>query len=280
MTKEKLIIVVILSILMGQNYIFGQQNKKTNRSNYWNISLQWLNYNSYSQQKNDFPIKAGYPVLLAHTSAFSIGYIIDNPKKDHEFTLKLGLPTSLSSDNGSGENHILNQDKSGYTRLGFDYSLTMNLFAWNKFKIRHSFLSGLLYESRQLTYSSGSEEITKDFNIYIGPGFQLLYHLNPKLNIEGGFDGRFYLPYLNYGKLQTFDHNGKRILSTNYRAFYYQAIFKLGFAYQITGRGVLEFGIKKNDLIGFANRRPLFYVNDLVHFKLDRLFNIYLCYQF
>jgi hypothetical protein len=277
MLKSRSAAILIFLIFLVQNTISGQTEiKRQQHNSQWQLSFYWRRYHSYSQQKNDLPMKAGYPVLTAKAPTVGIGYKILKQEASHKINLTVNIPASLESDNGRGDNYLLLKDESNYFRCALNYRFNMPLWQWKQFEFKHAFLSGALYESRNITYISGSQEKTRDLNLYFGPGLQLLFNVTEMLDLEGVFDGRFYLPYFNYGKLNNTRVDG----TTEYRAFYYQTIFKIGLAYKIPNQGIIKLGIKKNDLVGFANRKAILHVENLVHFKLDRLFNFYLSYQF
>ena len=244
----------------------------------WSLLLEWLHYRSYSQQNNEIPMKAGYPVIQSQTPVLGLGYHIYGPQARHTLALNLGIPASLDSDNGGGQNLLLRDQMMSYYRIGFDYHLHWHLFRWKKFSMDHGLTSGLLYESRNLHYLSGSRERTKDVNFYLGPALNLRYHLDNQWIIEGIFDARFYLPYVNYGNLNAIDKEGMLTFTSEYHGFYYQTLFSLALTRKMPNGSLLKLGVVKNDMIGFAGREPTFRVEEVVHFKLDRLFHFYLRY--
>jgi len=246
----------------------------------WSAWAEWQSYNSYSQQNGDMPMKAGYPVVQAQMPAIGIGYHLPFPWVHHQFKLSFSIPSGLDSDDGTGEDHMLRDNFMAYAKAGLDYHLTFPLFRWKKLKARHGLNSGLLYEFRNLFYLSGAKERTRDINLYLGPVLQLTYRLDDNWTIQGGFDARFYLPYVNYGALLASNARGMTVYSSNYQGFYYQTIFSLEAAYRLPSEKTLKAGIRKNDLVGFAGRKPSFVVEEVVHFKLDRMYHYYIEYQF
>jgi len=283
-SNSQLFFLFLLTLLVGNPRDAITQNPESKPASvaqsFWMFSLEWQKYQSFSQQDNNFPMKAGYPAFVALHPTFRVGYHHFKGKSQHALQLRLSAPTCLDSENGSGDNLLLEKINSTYFRSGLDYRWSFPLFSFKRLQLRHAVLSGLLFEKRNLNYRSGANEKTVDINLYLGPGFALGYPLSSAWRLEGRFDARFYLPYFNYGKLKTGSIDGETIINTAYHGFYYQAIFRLGATYQTPQSGSMHFGIRKNDLVGFANRAPSFEVDDLVHFKLDRLLQLYLSYRF
>jgi hypothetical protein len=244
----------------------------------WSISAEWVHYRSYSQQNNNMPMKAGYPVILSQTPVLGLGYHIQGSQARHAITVDFGFPASLDSDNGGGQNQLLRDQMMSYYRMGLDYHLHWQLFRWKKLSLDHGLTSGLLYENRNLHYLSGSKERTQDVNFYLGPALQLQYDLGHPWIIEGTFDARFYLPHLNYGTLDAVNEEGMLSFTSKYHGFYYQTLFSLALTRGLENGSSLQLGVTRNDLVGFAGREPSFRVNEVVHFKLDRLFHFYLRY--
>ncbi|MDZ7797733.1 MAG: hypothetical protein U5N56_12135 [Candidatus Marinimicrobia bacterium] len=250
------------------------------RCSKWKVSLEYLHHRSFSQQSTRIPMKAGFPLILTKTPVFGLGYRREYPGVKHFFSAAISLPGVLDSDNGSGQNYLFNGDESRLFISKLDYRLTMQLFQWKKITAEHAFTSGLLYEYRQLRYLQGGREITRDLNLYIGPRMQAVWQINDKWSLGGFFDGRFYLPYLNYGYLQSLDEAGNEIFSSSYRAFYYQTLSGLRISFQTSAGQRIDLGIKKDDIVGFANRKPLFRPDDVIHYKLRRDLRYYVACTF
>lgn len=236
------------------------------------ITCQVWSYNSYSQQNMGFPIKAGYPVIQAQGGAVSVGYKFRRDTRIHTFSIFTTAPTSLTSDNGNGQNHLLASNNLSYHKSIIGYKLWLNLYEFGKISAKHSFSSGVLYEYRKLHYASGAIEKTNDINLYLGPCFQINYYAAPQWQVLGNFDAHFYFPYVNYGSLKTFSETGEQTLSSPYRAFYYHTQFSVGIRYRISNQIGITMAFSKDDLVGFANREPSFKVNDIIHHKLDRVY--------
>ncbi len=274
-------ILMVLIIFLSQPSVWAQESDGENTEDAsWAVSAEWWSYHSFSQQKPATPVQAGYPVIESRSFALGISRSIQRPKAHHHLRLRINVPSSLDSDNGKGKNHLVERSHLNYFRSGLDYHLIFPFFQWKGLQVRQGLTSGLLYENRNLHYLSGARENAEDINFYIGPGLQMQYGLSSKWMLKGAFDARFYLPYTNYGQLHAFDPLGNPVFSSAYSGFYYQTLFKLGICWQLPEKGAVEAGAVKNDLIGFAGRQPDFYVNDVVHFKLDRLFHYYIRYRF
>ena len=238
------------------------------------VGSQIWTYSSCSQQKMGYPLKAGYPVVIAFGVAPSIEYTLQQNKTVHSFSVSTSIPAVMNSDNGAGENFLISDSRPMYNKTILNYKLWLNLLKSGKFNAKHSFSSGLLYEYRKLTYKSEAYEKSSDLNLFLGPCLQVNYNVTQQWCILGEFDAHFYIPYLNYGRLETFSESGERIFSSAYRAFYYQTKFYLGIKYLIDSEIGVRIGFSKDDLVGFANRKPSFKVNDIIHHKLDRIYSL------
>lgn len=271
-SKYGLRVKVIFILLLMSTSLFavsGQMEKHVG------FNFQSYSYASYSEQGSHFPLIAGNPRIT--TSIFAIGGTFHVSR--HEFSADIFYPGKLSSDDGIGNNYLLNEISSTYFRSQLDYAFYMPLFKCGRINVNHALNMGLLYEDRVLTYSLGRSESTKDINMYLGPRIKLDVDFEQNWSIHLNFDARFYLPYLNYGKLISRNSSELLIYSTDYYAFYYQVVLGLQISKKINDKNTIHVGVHKNDLVGFANSRPLFYMDDMVHFKLDRLINLYLEYD-
>jgi hypothetical protein len=267
--------------LMAPFFAMGQDIDTINTAKAcWELSAQWMNYRSFSQQKLDIPMKGGYPLLQSRTLVLEAGYTLVKGKIQHAFRINAGFPASLQADAGTGSNRLLEERRNTHFRSGMNHQLTFPLFQWKGLNGRHGLSSGLLYERRRLVYLSGSQETTRDINFYLGPSLKLRYALSSSWKIKAGFDAHFYLPYLNYGQLTARNSRDEIAFSSDYRGFYYQTIFRLGVSSGILTPNPIELGVLKNDMVGFASRKPSFEATDIVHFKLDRLLHFYLKYRF
>ena len=119
---------------------------------------------------------------------------------------------------------------------------------------------------------------TRDIQAYLGPGLHAKVNITNTWQAEACFDARFYLPWMNYGYLESFDEEKTEAYSSVYRGFYYQTLSGLSLTRRFPNNRALEAGFTQNNLVGFANTEPLFYLSNLVHFKLDRLFRFYIRY--
>lgn len=274
-------VVVLWSIVFSPFFAFGQDNgREVQGPSSWSLVAQWHAYRSFSQQNGEFPMKIGYPVIRAQVPALGIAYDFVGSSAQHRFKLSFGMPSALDSDDGTGSNYLLHDNSMTYYRGGFDYHLAFPLFQWKGIKLRHGLTSGMLFEYRNLHFLSGAKEKTRDINFYLGPGLRVNYELNEQWALEGAFDGRFYLPYFNYGTLDASDPEGRMVFSSDYHGFYYQTLFSLEIAYRITSQEVVKLRVTKDDIVGFAGSEPSFRIDDIVHFKLDRIFHYTISYQF
>ncbi|HKL38855.1 MAG TPA: hypothetical protein VJ876_08155, partial [Bacteroidales bacterium] len=192
MKNTYLVVLGFLGLFFFPFWVVGQDaDVEENDQPRWSLFAEWRTYNSFSQQNNEVPMKAGYPVIQAQMPAFGVCYRLPFPNARHQFNLSFGLPAGLDSDDGTGENQLLRESLMGYYRAGLGYHLTFPLFKWRRLSVRHGGTSGLLYEYRSLEYLSGAREKARDINMYLGPALYLNYHLNEKWSLHGGFDARF-----------------------------------------------------------------------------------------
>ena len=70
------------------------------------------------------------------------------------------------------------------------------------------------------------------------------------------------------------------IYESTYRAFYYRAVFEGSMNYKLDRSKFLELGYKNDYTVGFANKEPLFYVDDMINYRLDRIHRVFLKYCF
>lgn len=213
-----------------------------------------------------------YPVL--RSSAIDFG--MDLQYQRHELIFEYSAPVPMRSEGG---NSLSYQNESLYSRYMLDYACHFDLFKWGRFSGKHAINAGLLYEDRTMIYLRNSYERTRDINLYIGPRFRVNYVPVDTWTVQFNFDGRFYLPYLNKGLLESYNNVQELIYVSNYFAFYYQSVFSLSLMKEFKDGNRFEFGLKK--MIWWALPTVgLFYTDDLIHFKFDRLFQCYIALDF
>lgn len=239
-------------------------------------SLRVFNYRSYSQQLANMPMIAGYPVIT--TQSFLPGITLNIGA--HEIYAAWSIPAKLSSDDGTGQNFLLNEQGNSYTRVHLDYAWHFPLISKGQFSLFHALNMGLLYENRYMFYESLGYEWALDLNYYIGPRIKMAYALMKDLDLEFTFDGRFYLPYLNTGILRSRSGLHAITYESSYHGFYYNSLFELTVNKAFVNGNSIALKVKSEWLIGYANSRPLFRIDDLIHFKFDRLIHIGLEYGF
>ncbi|MBN2780480.1 MAG: hypothetical protein JXR21_00785 [Candidatus Marinimicrobia bacterium] len=240
----------------------------------WSAGLALMTYRSFSQQSTGLPMNAGYPLISSRSVIPSVRYGITGESIRHTFDISFMTRSALSA-----SEYLLNSDDSYLFRSGFDYRLSMPLSGRNAIRFRHGFIGGFGIEDRVLTYHSGAKERTRDLNVYLGPGIEGAWTIGPRWALRMHFDARFYLPYLNAGYLEDVNPAGVTFFESNYRAFYYQTLAGLELSYRFRDGDVLHLGAARDDIVGFANREPLFYAKDVIHFKLERNVHIYLRYD-
>lgn len=232
-------------------------------------------YRSFSQQKTELKILSGYPVIFGHMPSLAFTHNFYRKNSRHNLKLRVAKPFKLSADNGTGRNLLLSGEKSNYFRSTINYRISWPLFTRHWLEIRHGFTSGVLFESREIAFLSGSTERTSDINLFIGPALSANFPVNKSLSFFGIFDGHFYLPYFNYGKINTRNSNGQLLFESSYYGTYYQTIFRAGVNYRFFNQNDISVGFEKNDVVGFAASKPAFTTKGIVHHKLDRIMGIF-----
>ena len=243
---------------------------------YFGFELFNQSYTSFSEQRSTAPLIAGYPAIISNYSGFGFSF----RSGSHDISLEISPSNILSSDNGSGRNLLLSPRKSFYSRYNLDYACYFPLFKSKRLRGQHALNTGILYEDRYLYFDGSIIESTIDINMYIGPRLKFKYHVSDSWTMNLIFDGRFYLPYLNKGRIIVNNRQGSTIYESDYFAFYYQTVLCMNVIKTLNDGNFLELGVKKNDLIGYANSQRLFYIDDLIHFKFDRLYQIYISMNF
>ena len=120
-------------------------------------------------------------------------------------------------------------------------------------------------------YQSRAAEQTWAWNYYLGPSLETKAALGRNFKLTAGFDTRFHLPWLNYGRLEKTDSEGRHIPGSSYRGFYYQTVFT--FAVSLNR---YTLGFNKNALTGYASGIPDFDTEGMVHHNLDRIYTFFI----
>ncbi|MGM0621130.1 MAG: hypothetical protein ACQETJ_08810 [Bacteroidota bacterium] len=268
----------VLLLILGYQITYAQHFEE--KSKFTGFSIGYTNYRSFSQQKPSMKMRSGYPVIIGKMPVFSVQYIFSDEKKRHRMEWNIAKPFGLSSDNGTGRNILLTENESTYFRSSLNYHLTWSLFTRHWLKLRHGFNSGLLFESRNMEYQAGSSEKTSDINLCLGPVLQVKVPVNNAFSFFGEYDGRFHLPWLNYGKIKMYGEDENPVYESNYSGFFYQAVFRAGVSYKLEDSKVISLMAEKNDIAGYAGPNRSFSAEGMNHFKLDRLLGIYLRVEF
>jgi hypothetical protein len=267
-------LLLILSYQIAYAQLFEENSKRAG------VTFGYTSYRSFSQQKPSIKMRSGYPVIIGNMPAFSLQYSFSERKKRHRVEWSIAKPFSLTSGNGTGRNLLLTKNESNYLRSSLNYHLTWPLFTRHWLKLRHGFTSGLLFESRHIKYQSGDGEKTSDINLFFGPVLQAKVPMNNAFSFFGEFDGRFHLPWLNYGKIKMYGEGENPVYDSTYFAFYYQAVFRAGASYKLQNSKIISLGAEKNDTAGYAGPSRSFSAEGMNHFKLDRLLGFFLRIEF
>lgn len=270
--KRKILVLILSAILLSGLAEAQDTTKK------WYAGLGMDVYNAFSQQKNSMPMKMGYPVFESVMPELSAGFMWEDQKL-HHVKLEIRYSGSLQADDGLGQNYILQSKASSFFNTRLNYGFYGLLWDPGPFQIDLGPVGGLEYQRRMLTYKSGIQERSADVNLFVGPQTRLFYETG-KIGIEAYFASMFYIPYLNLGSMKKWDPAGELITESDYFAFYYRTVFGLSAGYSLNNADRLGLGVELDDVVGFANRKRLFYIDDLVHFRLNKSYRIFIRYYF
>jgi len=237
-------------------------------------------YKAYSQKKNSLVMKLGYPIFRGTSFQVGAGATLARKNKTHHLDLKIFHTPSLTSDDGLGNNFLLNKDKSNLTHVILEHQLQFKLFSYRSVDLDFAPLAGIDVQLCNLTYTNGAKEQTEDINLFLGIRTVPRYNISKDLSIQGGFDSFFYLPYTNMGILKKWNTGSELVEKSEYHAFYYRTRLHVAVNYHLKKTNILRIGYRNENTVGFANRQPLFYIDELVHHRMDQHHSIIVEYQF
>lgn len=235
-------------------------------------------FNAETQKKNSLVMKTGYPVFKGNPLYAGIRVTVPGRNCRHHFLLSLAH-SSLISDDGLGHNYILENGDSEITCLQFEHQIQRDLFRFRGLDMDYAPVAGIEYQKRHLIYPSQAELETKDYNLFLGIRTLPRVAFSDHISLQAGFDSFFYLPYLNIGVLKRRSGRHDNIESTHYHGFYYRTRFHCALVYRFEDRNLLKLGYRHESTVGFANHEPLFYIDELVHHRMDDIHRVYLQYQ-
>ena len=255
-----------------------KQNKENNIR--FRVSAGINFYQAFSQKKNTMVMKTGYPVFKG--AAFQVGGNLNwaGRKFRHHLNLEVSHLPTMTSDDGLGNNFLLQKSKSNLTALLFEYQMERTLFSYQSLDMNVAPLAGIDFQHRNITYTGKSREQTTDYNFFFGIRTAPRFHLNKALSIQAGFDSFFYLPYLNTGTLKKWDSQNNLVEKSTYRAFYYRTRLHAAVNYKMINGKNFRLGYRHEKTVGFANSNPLFYIEKLIHHRMDRYNKFFLEYEF
>lgn len=258
----------------------AQEKQDKEKSIRFRVSAGINFYQAFSQKKNSMVMKMGYPVFKG--TAFKAGgkIIWSGQKIRHHLRLDIIYLPTMNSDDGLGNNFLLQKNQSNLTSILLEHQMERALFSYQSFDMSIAPLAGLDFQHRNITYMSKSREQTTDFNFFFGIRTAPHLHINKALSIQAGFDSFFYLPYLNTGILKKWDSQKNRVEKSTYRAFYYRTRLHASLRYKMNNGKCIRLGYRIEKTVGFANSKPLFYIEDLVHHRMDRYNKFFVEYEF
>ncbi|MBS4014600.1 MAG: hypothetical protein KGZ97_12735 [Bacteroidetes bacterium] len=246
-------------------------------NNYRSFSIHFkkLEYASYSTIKPDFPFIIGYPSFNSNALGLDVNYSFKPKKLIHNFSINAILPSRITSDNGTGNNYLINIDKSSYNRYETRYYFLNKL--WNIYNVNffYGFSSSALYENRILHFLSDDLIRQEDINFGIGPVLSLNWRFLKlfTLNAEGHY--LIFLPYTCYGRY-SFDNNITETRVDNYYPVTYKSFWDISLDAKIFKTTSLSAGYRNTSQIGYGNSKNSIIINNIITSKMDRLNEIYL----
>jgi len=280
--KFKYVNKYLLVLFLLAFTFFSQAQKKQDKKNdvRFRVSGGLSSHHAFSQKKNSMVMKMGYPVFKG--SAFQVGgkIIWSGQKIMHHLSLDvLHLPT-MTSDDGLGNNFLLQKNQSNLTSILLEHQMEQTIFNYQSLDMNIAPLGGLDFQRTNMTYMSNAREQTKDINLFFGIRTVPRFHINNALSIQAGFDSFFYLPYLNAGRLKKWDSQKNLVEKSTYRAFYYRTRLHASIKYKMNNGKNFRLGYRNEKTVGFANSKPLFYIEKLIHHRMDRYHKFFLEYEF
>ena len=260
--------------------LLGCLFNKSHAQSPWYAEIGSQVYQSFSQTNNDFPMRMGYPVFKSTLPQVAGGLTWQSPKFDHHLRGEVALSTRLAADDGLGANSILQAGNSNVTAIWLQHQFFYMLLKADPLYLDVGGSAGLDAQFRRLDYKSGVEEKTRDVNLAMGPDTRLRLHVSNRVALQAEFASLFYLPYLNIGKLKKRDIDGSTIESVTYHAFYYRTRLDVSICYQLRSSRSLCFGYRNDATVGFANTEPAFYIDTMVHYRMDCNHHLYLQFWF
>ena len=237
-------------------------------------------YRAFSQKKNSVVMKMGYPVFKGSMLKAGGRITWSGKKVKHCLNLDVSHLPTMTSDDGLGNNFLLQKSQSKLTSILLEHQMERTLFSYQSLDMNIAPLAGLDFQHRNIKYMSHAREQTTDINLFFGIRSVPRFHINSALNIQGGFDSFFYLPYLNTGTLKKWDNQKNLVEKSTYRAFYYRTRLHASIEYSTDNGNSFRVGYRSEKKVGIANSKPLFYIEKLVHHRMDRYNKFFLEYEF
>ena len=191
----------------------------------------------------------------------------------------LHLPT-MTSDDGLGNNFLLQKNQSNLTSILLEHQMERTLFSYHSLDMNIAPLAGLDFQHRNITYRSETREQTTDINLFLGIRTVPRLQINNVWSMQAGFDSFFYLPYLNTGKLKKWNSEKNLVEKSSYHAFYYRTRLHASVKYKMNNGKNFRLGYRNEKTVGFANSKPLFYIEKLIHHRMNRYQHFFVEYEF
>ncbi|MHC1690024.1 MAG: hypothetical protein AB9833_04255 [Bacteroidales bacterium] len=243
-------------------------------------NLGYLRYESFSIQKASKKLIGGYPVYVANMPVFEFSVINKSQKKHKIFATSIAAPFCLTSDDGLGNNLLLKSKLGDYFRITANYDIINHIIETSILNFNFGFASQILIEHRKLNFMRGTSEANSDISLFIGPKLEFGVKVCDRLFAEICLDSKFSFPWINFGRVCLYDQCDILSFKDYYYGFYYQTNLNFSLHYKIRDTNHFRVGFRLDNIVGFSGPKPSFQANNILHFKIDRLQNIYISYFF
>ncbi len=269
--------MISFPVLWGQgpNETEPVAERKKPMDGFFGVDIKYYPYQSFSRTNPDFPYRGGYPIFLADMISLDLRLELQGDRTAHFFRLGWAPSSNVTSDNGFGNNFLLNASKSTFYRLQLEYFFQIPFISLSGFDAYYGFSSMLLYEKRNLTFVSGSRQNQWDFGPGIGPHLSFDLVLSPFATLKTGGHFLVFLPYVSMGRHESVNRDGV-VSTTKYFPFTLSTLLNATLQFQTQETFRLEMGYRLTDQVGFGNPTPSFSPDEMVTYKLERFHEFFI----
>jgi hypothetical protein len=245
------------------------------RQNSISINLKSLSYISYSTIKPSYPFKIGYPSFDSNAMGFDLNFQFSPKQLQHNISINAIFPSRITSNNGTGNNYLINENESSYNRYESKYYFFDKLWSFYNIELLYGFSSSVLYENRILHFLSSDIIEQEDINFGIGPvlGIEWNFWKLFTFNAEGHY--LVFLPYTCYGRY-SYESALLENRKDNYFPVTYKSVWDLSINSRINNKLFINTGYRNTSQIGYGNSKNSIIMSNIITSKMDKLNEIYL----